>query len=214
MALPASPCDSFEELDPQIRRTAKDPRPVVVMTCGVAGTYSPDRLGCMVFDKWPAGSGKSSLSKWILSHYPSFERLSIDGYVYKYHGLYGVDYPAEKYSDYLDEGEDALRGELVSSLRYGARDVILDFSFAFRATRDKWRALIENHGGRWVLVYLDVDTEELRRRVKARNELTIKDGDSAFPVTEEVLARYIAGFERPLGEGEIVLRLSSSIIEK
>jgi hypothetical protein len=56
-------------------------------------------------------------------------------------------------------------------------------------------------------VYLDVDAAELRRRVAARNQLAVKDGDSAFLVTEEVLETYIAGFEIPIGEGEIVLRI-------
>lgn len=163
-----------------------------------------------VFDTAFLGSGKSSLSKWILSHYPSFERLSIDIWVYKHHGLYGVDYPAQKYSEYLDEAEEALRSELTLLLRHGARDVILDFSFAFQATRNEWKALIESHGSRWVLVYLDVNTEDLRRRVLARNELAVKDGDSAFPVTEEILNGYIAGFERPIGEGENILRPSPS----
>lgn len=158
--------------------------------------------------KWPAGSGKSSLSRWILSRYPSFERLSIDSYVYQHHGLYGIDYPPEKYSDYQEEAEEALRGELISLIRHGARDVILDFSFAFLATRNGWRALVESHGGRWVLVYLDVDSKELRRRVAARNELAIKDSDSVFPVTDEILERYIADFERPNEEGEIILRPS------
>lgn len=61
-----------------------------------------------------------------------------------------------------------------------------------------------------MLVYLDVEATELRRRVAARRRLTVKDGDSAFPVTEEVLERYLAVFERPLGEGETVLRPSDS----
>lgn len=156
------------------------------------------------------GSGKSSLSKWILSQHPTFERLSIDSYIYKRYGLYSVDYPAEKYSEYQEEAEEALRDELTSLLRHGARDVILDFSFAYQATRNEWKALVESQGARWVLVYLDVATEELRRRVLARNTLAVKDGDSAFPVTEEILERYIAGFERPIGEGEIVLRPSPS----
>lgn len=56
-----------------------------------------------------------------------------------------------------------------------------------------------------MLVYLDVEADELRRRVRARNQLTVKDGDSAFFVTEQILDSYIAGFERPIGEGEVIL---------
>lgn len=168
----------------------------------------------MLLTRKPGGSGKSSYSKWILTRYPSFERLSIDSYIYSHFGLYGSDYTAEKYSDYQEEAEEALRDELSQLLRLGARDAILDFSFAFREARDEWKALIEHLGGRWVLVYLDVDTEELRRRVVARNQLTVKDGDSAFPVTDEILDGYIAGFERPIGEGEITLRPENCVISE
>lgn len=155
------------------------------------------------------GSGKSSLSKWMSSNYPSFKRLSIDYYIYTHHGLYNVDYPDEKYNDYQEEAERALRNELVQLVRQHSQDAILDFSFAFQKTRDDWKGLIEDSGGRWVLVYLDVDADELRRRVRARNQLAVKDGDSAFFVTTQILESFIAGFERPIGEGELVLRLDN-----
>lgn len=156
-------------------------------------------------DSHLVGSGKSSISKSILSHYASFHRLSIDVHIYKTHGLYGVDYPAEKYGDFQQEAEEALHKELSQLLQQGAQNVILDFSFAFQHTRDEWKDLIESLGGRWVLVYLDVSSEELHRRVAARNQLAVKDADSAYPVTREVLERYLAGFEKPTGEGEITM---------
>ncbi|GAB1201023.1 hypothetical protein APSETT444_010407 [Aspergillus pseudonomiae] len=175
------------QLHPHLYRTAADPRPVVLMTCGIAG------------------SGKSSLAHSIISAYPSFHRLSIDYYVYSHHGLYDVDYPKEQYEGYQLEAEKALRAELITALTRGQVDLVLDFSFAFRAVREEWKRLIEGLGGRWVLVFLDVDAAELRRRVQARNERVDKDGDSAFYVTEEILEQYLEGFERPHGEGEIVL---------
>ncbi|KAJ6179658.1 hypothetical protein N7519_010119 [Penicillium mononematosum] len=181
--------DTPESLSPLLCRTDSDPRPVVMMTCGMAG------------------SGKSSLSKWVLSNHPSFKRLSIDSFIYTKYGLYGVDYPEDKYNDYQNEAERALRNELVQLLRQGSQDAILDLSFAFRESRNEWKDLIENSGGRWVLAYLDVDVDELRRRVTARNQLVVKDSDSAFFVTNEILESFIAGFERPIGEGEVILRL-------
>lgn len=153
------------------------------------------------------GSGKSSLSRWIVSSHPSFKRLSIDSYIYTKYGLYSVDYPEDKYSDYQDEAESVLRNELAQLLRRGSQDAILDFSFAFRKSRDEWKRLVEESGGRWVLVYLDVGADELRRRVRARNRLDVKDGDSAFFVTDEILEIFLAGFQRPIGEDEVVLRL-------
>ncbi|OGM48919.1 ATP/GTP-binding protein [Aspergillus bombycis] len=76
-------------LHPHLYRTAADPRPVVLMTCGIAG------------------SGKSSLAHSIVSAYPSFHRLSIDFYVYSHHGLWDVDYPKERYEEYQLEAEEA-----------------------------------------------------------------------------------------------------------
>lgn len=157
------------------------------------------------------GSGKSSLSKWILSNHPSFKRLSIDSYIYTKYGLYGVDYPKDKYSDYQDEAQSALQNELARLLRQGSQNAILDLSCAFQQTRDQWKKLIEESGGRWVLAYLDVDDDELRRRVRARNQLTVKDGDSAFFVTNEILESFLTGFERPIGEGEVVLRFNTEL---
>lgn len=98
-------------------------------------------------------------------------------------------------------------------LHQGSQDIILDFSFAFQATRDTWKALVEGAGGRWVLIFIEVEPDELRRRVRARNQLAVKDGDSAYFVTEQVLESFIAGFERPVGEGEVVLRLENEGLE-
>ncbi|KAB8271732.1 P-loop containing nucleoside triphosphate hydrolase protein [Aspergillus minisclerotigenes] len=175
------------QLQPHLCRTTADTRPVVLMTCGIAG------------------SGKSTLAHSIVSAYPSFRRLSIDSYIYPHHGLWNIDYPRERYEEYQLEAEAALRAELISALTGGPVDLVLDFSFAYREVREEWKRLVEGSGGRWVLVFLDVDAAELRRRVQARNERADKDGDSAFYVTEEILERYLSGFERPDGEGEIVL---------
>lgn len=114
-----------------------------------------------------------------------------------------MDYPKEHYEKYQEEAEAALRQQLVHILQHDDANVVLDFSFAFREDREAWKALISEFGGRWVLVYLNVDPTEIRRRVAARNALIDKDGDSAFYLTEDLLERYINGFERPVGEGEI-----------
>jgi predicted kinase len=96
--------------------------------------------------------------------------------------------------------------QLRDLLRAKDRDAILDFSFAFKEVRDEYKTLIEEEEGRWVLVYLDVDEETLPQRIRERREGAV-DADSAFEVTEEVLAKYIEGFQRPENEGEIVLKI-------
>jgi predicted kinase len=157
------------------------------------------------------GSGKSSLSKWVILNHPSFQRLSIDSYIYTEHGLYSIDYPKDQYNNYQEEAESTLRNELARILRQGSQDVILDFSFPFKKSREEWKHLVEESGGRSVLAYLDVGIDELRRRVRARNQLTVKDGDSAFFVTNEIFESFIAGFERPIGEDEVILSLHGNL---
>lgn len=144
--------------------------------------------------------------------------MSIDAYVHAHHGLYKIDYPAEKYETYQLEAESALRQQLTDMLRSSASRVdslpvyvMLDFSFAFKETRDEWKSLIEKNGGRWILVYMDVEFDEIRRRVRERNNQREigerRDADAAFDVTEEILEAYMQGFEKPVGEGEIILKL-------
>jgi AAA domain len=215
------------------------------------------------------GSGKSTLTHALLadSTIPSFKRrFSIDALIYEKHGIYGVDYPLDRYEELQIEAETVLRDELRHfllkqkmdgegeekqpehtlerhDLTYDdtyieatdeareigeggqrknegegpdesadgeAGDVILDLALAFKSSRDAYKRLIEDHGGRWVLVYLDVDEGTLRGRIGSRRERRRREGedaDSAFDMTEEVFQRYLRGFERPKGEGEIVIKM-------
>jgi predicted kinase len=90
-------------------------------------------------------------------------------------------------------------------LQGGKNDVVVDLSFAFRASRDEYRAIVEAGGGRVVLVYLKTDVSELRRRIEERAAAGL-DADSAFKMTPEIFERYVKGFEKPEGEGEIVIQ--------
>jgi predicted kinase len=92
------------------------------------------------------GSGKSTLAKSIVAQFPSFVRFSIDTYVFEHHGAYGKDYAADMYEPYQDEAEDALRNQLKDILRAGQRDVVLDYSFWEKETRDEYRSIIEQEG--------------------------------------------------------------------
>ena len=155
-----------------------------------------------------SGAGKSTLSKVITSKYSSFTRLSLDMIVHAKHGMYAIDYPPEKYDEYGDEAQveyDRLLHELLSEEQQ-PHDLVLDRSFWARVDRDKFKRLVEEEGGRWVLVYLKADKNVLWRRIQERTAKG-RDADSAFDVTEEVLDRYWAGWEEPDGEGEIVIEV-------
>lgn len=160
-----------------------------------------------------SGSGKSTLAKTITRHLPNFTRLSIDAHIHQTHGLYKIDYPADKYGDYQDEARAAITTELKTLLARGERDVVLDLSFWNKAYREEYKTLIEGAGARWVLVFLDAGREVLWERVTKRREKRDaldekdkgRDGDSAFDVDGDVFEMYLAGFERPDGEGEVVV---------
>lgn len=148
-----------------------------------------------------AGSGKSTLSKKIEEE-KGFVRLSIDEEVWSFRGRYGIDYPVEKYKEYLDEAEIRLKNKLIAFIQE-KRNIVVDTSCWNRSIREEYKRVIENAGGKWKLLYMKVHPNELRRRLTIRNERF--DANAAFPITEEILNSFIRGFEEPKGEGEIVL---------
>ncbi|KAI1820858.1 ATP/GTP-binding protein [Xylaria intraflava] len=178
-------------LAPHILRTESDPRPVVVMMCGIAG------------------AGKSTLSKALVSAYPNFRRLSIDGIVAERHGLFEVDYAPEKYSTYLDEAAEECKSRLTCFL-VESRDVVFDRAFWNKEDRDDAKRLIESLGARWVLVHLRApDKATLWQRICQRREAEL-NADCAYRITQEILDTYWNGFEKPVEEGEIVIDTSGT----
>ncbi|MGG0184945.1 AAA family ATPase [Bacillus rhizoplanae] len=169
-------------LDNLIYRECDDLTPLVVMMCGIAG------------------SGKTTFSQKLEKE--GFKRLSIDEEVWSTKGRYGIDYPAEKYREYLEEAHLRLRDKLVKLIK-DKQKVVVDSSFWSRSERDEYKQLIETAEGKWRLIYLKVDPNDLRKRLKVRNQRF--DANAAFPITEEILTSFINGFEVPKGEGEIII---------
>ena len=160
------------------------------------------------------GAGKSTLSKAIVASLPSFTRLSGDTINREVHGLYKIDYPPDKHEENLDRSQVIIKERLHNILAEGQRDVVLDLSFWNKEYRDEYKSLIERGGGRWVLVFLNAERELLWRRVGQRtaardavSALEERDGDSAFDIDTETFDMYCSGFERPSGEGEIVIKV-------
>ncbi|OZB98854.1 ATP-binding protein [Paenibacillus sp. XY044] len=147
-----------------------------------------------------AGSGKTTFSQRLEER--GFIRLSIDEEVWNTHGRYGIDYPVEKYRDYLDEAHANLRKKLVTFIQ-DKMLIVVDSSFWSRSARDDYKMLIETSGGKWKLIYLKVHPDELRKRLEVRSQRF--DANAAFPITEETLSAYLNSFEEPRGEGEFVV---------
>ncbi|KAJ1567938.1 hypothetical protein HK096_008116 [Nowakowskiella sp. JEL0078] len=176
----------YEELRPHFQRIPPENKPVVVMTCAVSG------------------AGKTTLSKAICKNSPSFVRLSVDEYIWAKYGCYNRDYTPKQYASLQLEARIALKEELITLLRSNEKNVVVDFAFWSKKFRDEWRDIAEQEGARVVLVHLKANRDLLVRRIMERREKGI-DANSAAELTPEIIDQYIAGFEVPQGEGEIVL---------
>ena len=172
----------FEKFDfDLIYHERNDATPLVVMMCGVAG------------------SGKTTFSQQLEKE--GFVRLSIDEEIWATNGRYGIDFSIDKIEEYKIAAERKLRDHLIKLIQ-DKQQVVIDFSFWNRETRDQYKQLIEKAGGKWKLIYLKVHEEDLRERLKKRNK---RFDANAFPITEDLLTSYLNGFEIPIGEGEIVI---------
>ncbi|MGF7050651.1 putative kinase [Paenibacillus sp. DS2015] len=169
----------------------KDPTvPVVVMMCGVAG------------------SGKTTFAQQLEKD--GFVRLSIDEEIWATKGRYGIDYSTEMYEQFKVEAEIKLRNELMILLKE-KRNVVIDFSFWQREKRIEYKNLIEEASGEWKLIYLKVQPNELRERLRLRSKRF--DANAAFTITEKILTSFLNGFEVPSGEGEIVIEATNRDIQ-
>ncbi|MCL6606261.1 MAG: ATP-binding protein [Paenibacillus sp.] len=169
-------------IDYLIDRERDSDSSLVVLMCGIAG------------------SGKTTFSQYLEKD--GFVRLSIDEEVWSKNGRYGIDYPAEKYREYLDEAHKRLRNKLVKLIQEN-KQVVVDSSFWQRSEREEFKQLVEKYGGKWRLIYLKVNPNELRKRLKIRSQRF--DANAAFTITEEILTTFLNGFEEPRNEGEIVI---------
>ncbi len=157
------------------------PTPLVYMLCGLTG------------------SGKTVYAKRLETE--GCVRLSIDELVQDRHGRYDIDYPAHDYMGLYDEAVTEVDRRLVELLEAG-QSVVLDHGLWERSNRDRYKRLVEAHGGGWRLFYFKAEPEVLRRRLVERNRRT---DANALTVTEDMLTDFLARFETPRGEGEVVL---------
>lgn len=198
-----------EVLAPHLKHTPGDDRPIVVMTCGMAGNYPPPPTPSK-FQPVP-GSGKTTLAKAIASAHPNFHRISGDEIIQQKHGIYGIDYPAlsSLYAQYQDE-QDEIYMSTFRTLLVDKADIILERSFYAKEDRDEFRKLAEDAGARVVLVFLRAKGENGKRllweRICRRSE-GAKTADSALDIDWATFEGYWIGFEDPFEEGEVVVDL-------
>jgi predicted kinase len=158
-----------------------EPGPVVYLLCGLTG------------------SGKTTFAQRMQAE--GVVRLSVDEEVFARHGRYGVDYPENRYFELERPVIEEVRERLVALVRAG-QSVILDQGLWRRADRDSCKRLVEEHGGRWRLLYFKVSRATLLERLAERNQ---RGDANALAVTAEALDDFIARFDEPVGEGEEVV---------
>ena len=80
----------------------------------------------------------------------------------------------------------------------------MDRAFYAKEDRELYTQIVEQGGGRTVLVYFKVPKDTLWQRICARREAGV-NADCALEISRERLDFYFDGFEVPDGEGEIVI---------
>ncbi|MGE9280296.1 AAA family ATPase [Streptomyces rochei] len=145
------------------------------------------------------GSGKTTVAQALVGH--GYTRLSVDEEVHRLHGRYGVDYPEDTYFERERPVVEAIRQRFVKELEAG-NDVVLDHGLWRREDRDAWRQAAREAGGHPLVVYLPVSRGELLRRLAERNQ---REDANALTVTPEALDDFLARFDPPAGEEEVVV---------
>lgn len=147
-----------------------------------------------------AGSGKTTFSQALESR--GFVRLSIDEVMWARFGRHGIDYPAADYRGLLERAHAELCDQLAVVMARRA-PVVVDSAFWSRADRDHHKALVEQAGCRWQIVYMQTPLALVRTRLSQRNFRF--DANAPYAITDDVLTRYAAAFEPPLDEDPIVV---------
>ena len=151
-------------------------------------------VGRVIFMCGPAGSGKSTYARRLEGE--GMVRLSFDVEMWR-RGITDPVPPQEVH----DDVEAELKARLLELVSAGS-DVVLDFSFWSRRTRDDYRRLLKPSGVVPETIYLAVDRETMLERVRARQGAHADD----VALSEELAARYFDHFEPPAeAEGPLMV---------
>jgi predicted kinase len=175
------------------------------LTFGQALSCLAPKPGLVVLMCGVAGSGKTTFS--LVLEAKGFARLSVDEEVWSRFGRYGIDYSPSDHSALVSAARSVMRQKLQQNLR-ARTPTVVDSSFWSRTHREDFTRLVEDTGGAWRLVYLKATEEVLRARLRERSARF--DANAPFPITEEGLRSFLASFEEPSGEGELIVAVTSS----
>lgn len=133
----------------------------------------------------PSGSGKSTFARRLEE--AGWTRLSFDVETWR-HDVTSLPAPPEL----LDQIETELVGRLTDAVAAG-EDVVLDYSFATRELRDRYRGLVAGLGVTAETVYLPVEGDLAVQRVRARHDA----GPDDYRLDDGAVLAHVDGFEAP-----------------
>ena len=105
----------------------------------------------------------------------------------------------DRHDTYVDRAKTLLLRKSLEILDAGT-DVILDWGFWQRESREEAKAFYEAHRVPWTFRYFPVEQEEWRRRIARRNEEVLSGKSEAFYVDDGLLQKMDALFEEPAPE--------------
>ena len=145
-----------------------------------------------------SGSGKTTFAKQLECH--GFYRLSVDEEIWDNYGQFGIDYAEEEYDKLSALAEKALFIQFLELLK-SKRNIVVDFSFWQKEKRNEFKLIVETNLGKWFLVYMNPPISAIKSRLKIRNKTF--EPNSAFPITDSILNKYIDSFQIPEHENQL-----------
>ncbi|MGC1219209.1 MAG: ATP-binding protein [Phormidesmis sp.] len=136
------------------------------------------------------GSGKTTYATQLENDLPAL-RFSIDEWMI---ALYGQDPPESDFAEYHSRTADLIWKVATRALELG-QDVILDFGFWSRTSRDNARARLSRAGAGYVFYYVTCADEVMKARTLNRTEAI---PEHALYINEEAIDSLRERFE-PLG---------------
>ena len=138
--------------------------------------------------------GKTTYARQLQKEH-SAVLLSVDEIMLAVFGLYA----GEKHDTYTASLRSYLLAKSLEILQAGT-SVILDWGFWTRTARAEAREFYQSRGIDCQLHYLDLANEEWMSRVARRNQAVEDCQEIAYPVDENLLAKFNALFEPPTPE--------------
>lgn len=145
------------------------------------------------------GSGKTTYAKKLEKELSAL-RFSIDEWITQ---LYGQNPPSDQFDEYHDRASAVIWQVAIRALQLG-QDVILDFGFWSRSSRDEARDRIRQVGAQPVLYSVVCSEEAMKARTLAR---TAQMPGGALHIDKSAFDRLLPKFEpASIDEPHVIVR--------